>query len=48
MVDAAGNFLGHDTAARIEAIHGDLSADGDEFVFDCSKESACSGGRRQW
>lgn len=41
LVTAAENFLGRDTAATIEAVHGDLPADcdieGDEVVFDCSK-----------
>ncbi|MGQ3328874.1 NAD-dependent epimerase/dehydratase family protein [Halorubrum sp. FL23] len=41
LVTAAENFLGRDTAATIEAVHGDLPADcdieGDEAAFDCSK-----------
>ncbi|RLM60143.1 NAD(P)-dependent oxidoreductase, partial [Halorubrum sp. Atlit-26R] len=41
LIVAAENFLGRDTAATIEAVHGDRPADcdldGDESVFDCSK-----------
>ena len=41
LIVAAENFLGRDTAATIEAVHGDRPADcdldGDESAFDCSK-----------
>ena len=41
LITAAENFLDRETAATIEAVHGELPAtcdiDGDESVFDCSK-----------
>ncbi|WP_123619501.1 NAD(P)-dependent oxidoreductase [Halorubrum sp. CSM-61] len=47
LVAAAENFLGRDTAATIEAVHGDLPDDcdveGDASVFDCSKATRLLG-----
>ena len=41
LVAAAENFLGRDTAAAIEAVHGDLpetcAIEGAESIVDCAK-----------
>ncbi|GAA0720752.1 hypothetical protein GCM10009060_12800 [Halorubrum trapanicum] len=51
IVGAENGLDRRDTAATIEAVHGELPAecdlDGDESVFDCSKGSGCSAGSRR-